>query len=172
MNPDTANYTMTGFGLYVPSYLAEQLQHLDLTTLALYESHLRNSGKAAATIEKYTRFIQRFILSLGDHYLLIALVRAWLESMKKTKHINTVNNAVSALNGFFKWLGRADCVVSFFPYQEPQFREDRRNLEKADFDRMLDKADVRMRAILLTFYGTGIRVSELQQLSIRRRSSS
>lgn len=166
MNPDTANYTMTGFGLYVPSYLVKQLQHLDLTTLALYKSHLRNSGKAEATIEKYTRFIQCFILSLGDHYLSIAFVRAWLERMKKTKHINTVNNAVSALNGFFKWLGRADCVVSFFPYQEPQYRDDKRNLEKADFDRMLDKADVRMRAILLTFYGTGIRVSELQFFTV------
>ena len=27
---DTANYKQTSFGLYVPSHIAEQLQHLDM----------------------------------------------------------------------------------------------------------------------------------------------
>lgn len=166
MNADTANYKLTSFGLYVPVHIAEQLQHLDMTTLALYETHLRNSGKAEATIDKYSRFIQHFIIFLGNHCLSVNYVRAWLENLKKTHHVNTVNNAVSALNGLFKWMDRPDCTVSFFPYQEPQYREDTRNLEITDFERMLDVADSRMRAILLTFFGTGIRVSELQYFTV------
>ena len=39
-------------------------------------------------------------------------------------------------------------------------------MEKADFDRMLDAADVRMKTMLLTFFGTGIRVSELQFFTV------
>ena len=166
MNADTANYKLTSFGLYVPNHIAEHLQHLDMTTVALYGSHLKNAGKAEATVDKYCRLIQHFILFLGDHYLSINYVRAWLNNMKKTYHVNTVNNAVSALNGLFKWMNRPDCIVSFFPYQEPQYREDKRNLEITDFKRLMDVADTRMRAILLTFLGTGIRVSELQYFTV------
>lgn len=163
---DTSNYKQTSFGLYVPAHIAEQIQHLDMTTLALYESHLRNAGKAEATVEKYSRFIRLFIIFLGDHYLSVFHVRAWLECLKKTHHITTVNNAISALNGLFKWLGRLDCVVGFYSYQEPQYRDDNRNLEKGDFNLILNVADDRMKTILLTFFGTGIRVSELQFFTV------
>lgn len=137
-----------------------------MATLRVYEGYLRNSGKAAATVEKYRRYIGLFAVFLGDHCLSVSYVRAWLELMKKTRHINTVNNAASALNGLFKWLGRTDCVVSFYPCQEPPYREEKRNLEKAEFDRVLSAADVRMRAMLLTFFGTGIRVSELRFFTV------
>ena len=166
MNTDTANYKKTSFGLYIPAYVADQLDRLDMSTVTLYESHLRSSGKAEATVEKYTRFIRLFVLFLGDHYLSVTYVRAWLESMKKIHHVNTVNNAISALNGLFKWLGRNDCIVSFFPHQEPPYREDSRNLETEDFSHLLEKADARMKAILLTFFGTGIRVGELRFFTV------
>lgn len=166
MDMDIANYKKTSFGLYVPAYIADQLDRLDMSTVTLYESYLRNAGKADATVEKYIRFIRLFVLFLGEHCLSVTYVRAWLESMKKSHHVNTVNNAISALNGLFRWLGRSDCIVSFFPYQESQYREDKRNLEKADFNRMLDAADARMKTILLTFFGTGIRVSELQFFTV------
>ena len=78
MDMDTANYKLTSFGLYVPAHIVEQLQRLDMTTLVLYESHLKNSGKAEATVDKYSRFIQHFIIFLGDHCLSIHYVRAWL----------------------------------------------------------------------------------------------
>lgn len=163
---DTANYKQTSFGLYVPSHVAEKLQRLDMTTLLLYENHLRSAGKADTTVEKYSRFIRRFLVFLGDRCLSALYVRAWLEQLKRSRHVNTVNNAISALNGLFKWLDRPDCTVSFYPYQEPPYRKDTRNLDKADFDRLLDKADERMKTMLLTFFGTGIRVSELKFFTV------
>ncbi len=163
---DTANYKQTSFGLYVPAHIAERMQRLDMTTLACYESHLRHAGRAEATVEKYSRFIRHFIVFLGDRCLAASYVRAWLELLKKTRHVNTVNNAISALNGLFKWLDRPDCTVSFYPSQEPPYREDRRNLEKADFDRLLKLADARMKTMLQTFFGTGIRVSELKFFTV------
>lgn len=163
---NTNNYKLTEFGLYVPAHVAEQMSRLDMTTVSLYESHLHAQGKASATVEKYLYFIRLFTLFLGDHYLSVNYVRAWLESLKKSRHVSTVNGAISALNGFFKWMGRTDCVVSFYPHQEPQYREDSRSLEKADFNCLLDAADGRMRTILLTFYGTGVRVSELRFFTV------
>ena len=163
---DMTNFKQTSFGLYVPAHIADQIHRLDMSTVACYERHLRNSGKATATVEKYSRSIRLFVIFLGDHYLSISYVRAWLERMKKTYHITTVNNAVSALNGLFKWLGRLDCIVGFFPYQEPQYRDDNRNLEKSDLDQLVAAADDRMKTLLLTFLGTGIRVSELRFFTV------
>lgn len=163
---NTSNYKLTDFGLYVPAHVAERMNKLDMTTVSLYESHLHAQGKASATVEKYLYFIRLFTLFLGDHYLSVKYVRAWLESLKKRRHINTVNGAISALNGFFKWLGRDDCVVSFYPHQEPQYREDSRSLDKDEFNCLLDAADRRMKTILLTFYGTGVRVSELRFFTV------
>jgi len=163
---DTSNYKQLDFGLFVPSYLADQVGHLTPAALSAYEAHLRGKGKAEPTILKYTRHIQDFILFLGERYLSAAYVRAFLEKMKKSRSIGTVNGAISALNGLFKWLGRNDCVVSFYRHQESPYREDERNIELSDFNRLLDVADERMKAILLTFYGTGIRVSELKFFTV------
>lgn len=163
---DTSNYKQTEFGLYVPAHIADKLQHLDMTTVALYEAHLKNAGKAESTIQKYTRFAMLFTIFLGDHFLSVSYVRAWLDIMKKTHHIKTVNIAVSALNGLFKYLGRLDCVVDQFPYQEPQYLDDDRYLEKKDLDKLLAVADDRMKTMILTFSGTGIRVSELRFFTV------
>ena len=113
-------------------------------------------------MQKYCHDLRSFVLFLGDRYLSVGLVREWLEGQKQCRRINTVNNAISALNGLFHWLGRDDCRVSFFRSQEPQYREDSRDLTLADFNRLVDAADERLRAIALTLRGTGIRVSELK----------
>ena len=168
VNPtaEIANYKQLDFGLYVPTRLAEQVSHLDLNTLEVYKGHLRGCGKSPATIEKYSRHIRDFILYLGERYLSVSYVRAWLESVKQIRNIATVNGAISALNGLFRWLGREDCRVGFYRRQEAPYREDERNLDKEDYARLIRAADERMRAILESFYGTGIRVSELRFFTV------
>ena len=164
--PELAKYTQLDFGLYVPVHVAEQISRLDLGTLDVYRGYLRGRGKSPATVEKYSRHIRSFILYLGERSLSPGLVRNWLEALKQVRSIRTVNGAISALNGLFRWLGRNDCTVCFYRCQEAPYREDARNLERGDFDRLLEGSDRRMRALLLAFYGTGIRVSELKFFTV------
>lgn len=166
MNAELANYRQLDYGLYVPAYVAEKVSHLDMYTLEVYRGYLRGRGKSAATIEKYSRHIQRFVLFLGDRALSAGQVRNWLEALKQIWSIRTVNGVISALNGLFRWLGRSDCIVTFYRYQDPPYREDNRSLERKDFERLLEGADRRMKTMLLTFYGTGIRVSELKFFTV------
>lgn len=163
---DAAGYKQTECGLYVPTELADQLRRINLPEVERYTLYLKNTGKAAATVQKYCHDIRSFVMFLGDRYLSVGLVREWLERQKQTRHVSTVNNAISALNGLFRWLGRSDCTVSFYRRQEAPYREDARNLEKADYLRLLRAADERMKAILQCFYGTGIRVSELRFFTV------
>ena len=62
--------------------------------------------------------------------------------------------------------GETGLRCRFFPFQEPQYRDDNRNLEKSDLDQLADVADDRMKTLLLTFLGTGIRVSELRFFTV------
>lgn len=160
--PDAAGYKQLNSGIYVPANLSVQLGHPDPSTEARYRRYLQSRGRAEATVDKYCLHVRRFLLYLGERYLTVSRVREWLEELKKSRNIHTVNSAVTALNGLFRYLGRADCTVSFYPHQDPPYREDARCLDIADFRRLLLGADYQMRTMLLTFFGTGIRVSELQ----------
>lgn len=168
VNPMTEldKYKQLDFGLYVPAHLAEQISRLDLSTLDVYRGHLRGCGKSPATVEKYSRHIQSFILYLGDRSLSPGLVRSWLEALKQSRSIGTVNGAISALNGLFRWLGRSDCTLGFYRSQEAPYREDARSLEKGEYIRLLGAADERLRTMLKCFFGTGIRVSELRFFTV------
>ena len=164
--PEAGGYKRLASGIYVPSHVSPPGDGLDLAAAEAYRRYLQGRGRSAATVEKYMLHIQRFLSWLGDRYLSVSRVREWLEEMKRTWSINTVNSAISALNGLFRWLGRTDCTVSFFPRQEPPYREDDRNLELKDLHRLLTVANRRMGAILRTFYATGIRVSELKFFTV------
>ena len=47
---DTTNYKQTSFGLYVPAYIAEQINHLDMTT---------KEAKRAVLLQEWTRMIKQ-----------------------------------------------------------------------------------------------------------------
>ena len=163
---EAASYCRLDSGLLVPSQVAERLQRIDLATVTRYAGHLRNAGKAPATVQKYCHDLRAFAIFMGRRYLSVSLVREWLEDQKKARHINTVNSAISALNGLFRWMNRPDCFVSFFRRQEPPYRSDERDLNAREFLRLVDAADGRMRALALTLRGTGIRVSELRFFTV------
>ena len=125
---NAANYRQIENGLFVPAELADRLSRIDPGTVERYEHYLKNAGKAEATVRKYSHDIRSFAVFLGDRYLSVGLVREWLEGQKRIRSVSTVNNAISALNGLFRWLDRDDCRVSFFRFQEPQYRQDSRDL--------------------------------------------
>ncbi|MBQ6550063.1 MAG: tyrosine-type recombinase/integrase [Lachnospiraceae bacterium] len=168
VNPleQAVGYKRLGCGLFVPGEVADEHRRLDPYMAGRYAAVLKKEGKAPATVQKYMHDIRSFVHYLGDRALSISVIREWLEVQKRSRHVNTVNNAISALNGFFRWLNRTDCRCAFFRTQKPQYRDDSRDLSRNDFDRLTDAADSRMRAVLLTLKGTGIRVSELKFFTV------
>ena len=155
-------YKTTTSGLLIPVHVEEKAMRLDISRLTAYLNHLRVAGKAKATIEKYSHAIEQFLLYLGEKALTVLRVREWATEQLEIRAVTTVNNAIAALNGFFRWMGRADCVLSFFRVQESQYRPEERALTLSEYNRMVAVADAKMKMILQTFYATGIRVSELR----------
>ncbi len=77
---------------------------------------------------------------------------------------------LSAVNRLLKFLGREDCRIRFLRAQRKTFREQNRELMRAEYQRLLDTAaehgQERLGLLMETICATGIRVSEVQYITV------
>jgi len=142
-----------------------------------FECHLYQEEHAPATIEKYLRDIRMFLAWKGE----------W-ETLDKKKVLDyrdyllteglapvTVNAKLSALNSFFRFLGREDCRVHFLKIQRQVFRDRSKELTKEEYGRLLEAARVkgqdRLELLMEAICSTGIRVSEVRYLTVKAAQS-
>ena len=144
---------------------------LTLEQLAAYDGHLRLEEKSAATIEKYLRDIRAFALWLDGRPVTKEAVTGWKERLLAERRApSTVNAALSALNGLFRFLGWEGCRARFVKVQRRLFRDDSRELTRPEYLRLLETARTqgreRLALLLETICGTGIRVSEVRYVTV------
>ena len=77
---------------------------------------------------------------------------------------------LAAVNKLLVCMGREDCKVRYLKLQRQMFRKSERELTRAEYQRLLDAAqargDIRLLLLLETLCATGIRVSELQYITV------
>lgn len=144
---------------------------LTLEQLAAYDGHLRLEEKSAATIEKYLRDIRAFALWLDGRPVTKEAVTGWKERLLAERRApSTVNAALSALNGLFRFLGWEGCRARFVKVQRRLFRDPARELSRTDYDRLIATArelgKERLALVMETICATGVRVSELRYLTV------
>lgn len=135
-----------------------------------YMSYLEWEEKSAATRQQYRRDILKFLSYLGANPLTRELVIRYKKTLQETYCPITVNVKLAALNGFFSFIGRSDLRVKRLVIQHTSFRPKEKELTKAEYMRLLQEAerrkDQRLLLLLKTICGTGIRVSELQYITV------
>lgn len=144
---------------------------LTLEQLAAYDGHLRLEEKSAATIEKYLRDIRAFALWLDGRPVTKEAVTSWKERLLMERRApSTVNAALSALNGLFRFLGWEGCRARFVKVQRRLFRDPARELTRPDYDRLIATArelgKERLALVMETICATGVRVSEVRYLTM------
>ena len=127
--------------------------------------------RSAGTVEKYLRDIRAFSVWIGGKELSKEATTEWKDYLQsKGYQPTTINSMISALNGFLHFIGREDCHVRFLRIQRRMFRDPGRDLCRDDYNRLLEVATkngkFRLRLILETICSTGIRVSELQYVTV------
>ena len=159
----------TESGLYIPCHV-QPMAPISQSDLNRYSDHLASRGKAPATVEKYKRDIQQFLFFLGTRTLSASHVREWIEQRLVSRTATTVNCAIAALNGFFSFLGRTDCLIDRLKVERSEYRETSKQMSREDFDALVATAraegDDLLVTLLYTFAGTGIRVSELRYFTV------
>lgn len=141
------------------------------TQLAAYAAHLREEEHSRGTIEKYLRDVRTFAQWLGARELTKETAVEWKEQLSAKGYAPvTINSMLSALNGFFTFIGRGDCHVKFLKIQRRMFRAESRALTREEYMRLVSAAeahgDVRIALLLETICATGVRVSEVRYITV------
>ena len=136
-----------------------------------YARQLQAEERASGTVEKYLRDVGAFAAFAEGQPVDKALVAAWKEQLVSQGYApRTVNSMLAAVHGFLAFLGFTGCKVKYLKIQRRVFRETGRELDKGDCEKLVAMAESRRRhrlALLMeTICATGIRVSEVQYITV------
>ncbi len=139
--------------------------------LSAFSAHLRQEGRSSGTTGKYLHDCTGFALWLGDRELTPETAAQWREHLLQKGYAPaTVNSMLSAVNRLLKFLGREECRVRSLRIQRRTFREQRRELTRGEYQRLLDAAAglgrERLALLMETICATGIRVSEVRYITV------
>ena len=139
--------------------------------IAAYGRYLKQEERTPATLEKYLRDVRAFALWLDGEAVTKEAVTGWKERLLTERRApSTVNAALSALNGLFRFLGWEGCRARFVKVQRRLFRDPARELTRPDYDRLIATArelgKERLALLMETICATGIRVSEVRYITV------
>lgn len=135
-----------------------------------YLNYLRNEERSPVTIEQYRRDILCFFSFLDDEELTKAAALSYKEELEEKYQPASVNVKLSALNSFFSFIGRSDLKLKFMKIQKSVYCSADKELSKAEYMRLVkaakEKKNEKLALLLQTICGTGIRVSEVEYITV------
>ena len=140
------------------------------TMIAEFKAHLILAEKSAATVEKYIRDVKAFAAYTQGGTVKKETVIAYKKHLQETYAVRSVNSMLASINSLFAFLGWHDLRVKSLKLQQQVFCPEGKELTKAEYTRLCRTAECkhneRLNLILQTICGTGIRVSELQYITV------
>ena len=138
--------------------------------LRAFGAHLVQNEKSAATVEKYLRDVGAFFAFAGEREIDKQTVMDYKAYLGKHYAVSSANSMLAALNVFLRFCGAGELAVKRFAVQRQVFCEQQKELTRDEYCRLVGAAskrkDERLSLILQTICGTGIRVSELQYITV------
>lgn len=135
-----------------------------------FENYLRDEERSKATVEKYMRDVRRFAEFIGNSETDKQRIMEYKSSLGKSYAVASANSMIAALNTFLRFLGWHDLCVKQFRMQRKIYCPEEKELTRAEYIRLLDAANKknnkRLELIIQSICGTGIRVSELQYITV------
>ncbi len=135
-----------------------------------FENYLRSDEKSENTIKKYLRDVKVFCEFTSSNEVSKAVVMEFKASLVENYEITSANSMIATVNAFLRFIGWVDCCIKQFKVQKKSFCSEDKELTKAEYIRLVNtakqKGDERLNLILQTICGTGIRVSELQFITV------
>ncbi len=143
---------------------------LTFSEIQKFKAYLSSGEKSAATTEKYLRDVRAFADFAGGAGITKETVIAYKRHLQENYAVRSVNSALASLNSLFGFLGWGDLKVKSLKLQQQVYCPEEKELTKAEYARLCRTAErrhnERLGLILQTICGTGIRVSELQYITV------
>ncbi len=139
-------------------------------TIAEFREHLILEERSEITIEKYIRDVKAFSAYAGNGTITKETVIVYKKHLQKNYAVRSVNSMLAGINSLFAFSGWHDLKVKSLKLQQQVFCPEEKELTKAEYARLCRTAErkhnERLNLILQTICGTGIRVSELQYITV------
>ena len=146
------------------------MRKIEPKILQEFELYLRNEERSKATIEKYMRDIRCFVGFIGSTEVSKQSVVDYKNKLGNSYAVASANSMIAALNSFLRFCGWHDLCVKQFRVQRQAYCSEEKELTRAEYIRLLEAANKkhneRLNLIIQTICGTGIRVSELQYITV------
>ena len=138
--------------------------------IAEFKEHLILEERSEITIEKYIRDVKAFSVYTQSADITKETVIAYKKHLQENYAVRSVNSMLASINSLFAFLGWHDLKVKSLKLQQQVFCPEEKELTKAEYTRLCRTAErkrnERLNLILQTIGGTGIRVSELQYITV------
>ena len=136
-----------------------------------FKKYLREEEKSENTIEKYMRDAWAFTTYMNGTEITKESVIAYKSNLISENYaVRSINSMLASLNSLFVFLGWMDCRVKSIKLQRQIYCPEEKELTKAEYMRLVNtakqKGNERLNLILQTICGTGVRVSELQFITV------
>ena len=135
-----------------------------------FEQHLICEERSRATVAKYMHDVKLFAAFAGQNEINKQTILDYKSRLGEKYAISSANSMIAALNCFLRFCGWQDLCVKQFKMQKQIFCSEEKELTRAEYVRLLqaakDRHNERLNLIIQTICGTGIRVSELQYITV------
>ena len=141
-----------------------------------FKKYLILQEKSSATVQKYIHDVSAFVNFVNGESITKETVIAYKNHLKENYAVRSVNSVLASINGLFSFLGLFELKVKSLKLQQQMFCSEEKELTKAEYTRLCRTAErkhnERLNLILQTICGTGIRVSELQFITVEAVKNS
>ena len=135
-----------------------------------YRRYLFEEEKSKFTIEKYLRDVKSFTEWNFNREIDKTIVLSYKSYLLEHYAVASVNSILSSLNSFFTYMEWFELKAKVIKIQNQVFSSNEKELTKAEYERLLkaakDKKNERLYLLMQTICSCGIRVSELQYITV------
>lgn len=138
---------------------------------------LKTEEKSLNTIEKYIRDVTAFLSSLAGAEVTKETVIAYKNKLISENYAaHSINSMLASVNSLLAFLGWTECKVKSIKLQRQVYCSEEKELTKAEYTRLVNtakqKGNERLNLLIQTICCTGIRVSELQFITVEAVKNS
>lgn len=138
-----------------------------LTEFMIY---LKEEERSPATIEKYIRDVRHFFSFAEKREISKALTIEYKEQLRRDYAVTSANSMIASLNSYLRFIGLNLCCIRQFKIQRQAYCPEEKELTREEYIRLVNaarsKGKERLSLVIETICGTGIRVSELQYITV------
>lgn len=139
-------------------------------TLEMFRLSLLEQEKSPSTIEKYMRDVRHFLDYAGNSPIDKALLLHYKEQLSLHYAAASANSMIASVNSFLRFGQQGNLCLRQLRVQHQAYMSKEKELSRAEYVRLIRTADrwgdMRLMMIIQTICATGIRVSELEFITV------